>query len=204
MTTTTSTVTAAISYAAEPRAIRVAVITVSDRAYQGIYKDESGPKVAAAFPADVYEVAIQRIVPDEANAISNEIVRCAEIERVDVILTTGGAGCSPRDVTPEATFKILQREVVGLSDAIRLSYRETHPTLMLSRGVSGIRNQSLVVNLPGSPENAKLALEIILPALPHFVKTVRQQRRPPRKTSTNSPGGDSGFPKQTKPRGYNR
>ena len=204
MTTSIPTVTPAPSYAAEPRAIRVAVITVSDRAYQGIYKDESGPKVTAAFPPDIYEVVIQRIVPDEANAIANEIVRCAEIEKVDVILTTGGAGCSPRDVTPEATFKILQREVVGLSDAIRLSHRETHPTLMLSRGVSGIRNQSLVVNLPGSPENAKLALEIILPALPHFVKTVRQQRRPPRKQNPPSPGNDSGFSKPSKPRGFNR
>lgn len=105
----------------EKRLIRVAVITVSDRAYQGIYKDESGPKVAATFPSDQYDVVVKRIVPDEVFAISNEIVQCVNSERVNVVVTTGGTGCSARDVTPEATRNVIQREVVGISEVIRLA-----------------------------------------------------------------------------------
>ncbi len=162
--------------ATEERPIRVAVITVSDRAYQGIYKDESGPKVAAAFPKDLYEVVITKIVPDEIKAIANEIINCVDNEHVDVVVTTGGAGCSARDVTPDATASVLHREVIGFSEVIRLANRDKNPNLILSRGVSGIRNQSVIINLPGNPENARLAVESVLPAIPHCIKTVRQQR----------------------------
>ncbi len=162
--------------ATEERPIRVAVITVSDRAYQGIYKDESGPKVAAAFPKDLYEVVITKIVPDEIKAIANEIINCVDNEHVDVVVTTGGAGCSSRDVTPDATASVLHREVIGFSEVIRLANRDKNPNLILSRGVSGIRNQSVIINLPGNPENARLAVESVLPAIPHCIKTVRQQR----------------------------
>ncbi|MFN3344324.1 MAG: molybdenum cofactor biosynthesis protein B [Chloroherpetonaceae bacterium] len=187
----------------EKRLIRVAVITVSDRAYQGIYKDESGPKVAATFPPEQYDVVTTKIVPDEIFAISNEIVRCVETERVDIVVTTGGTGCSIRDVTPEATRNVIQREVVGISEVIRLANREKHPNMILSRGVSGIRNQTLVFNLPGNPENARIALESVLAALPHCIKTMRQQR-PMRKTvGQNAVGGprNSGEGKsRTKPK----
>lgn len=160
----------------EVRKINVAVVTVSDRAYQGIYKDESGPKVAAAFPADLYHVAIEKIVPDEINAIASELIRCTDIERMDVVVTTGGTGCSPRDITPEATEKVLHKQVVGFSDAIRLVNREKNPNAILSRGLSGLRHRTLIVNLPGSPDSAKMAVETILPAIPHCIKTMRQQR----------------------------
>ncbi len=191
----------------ERRLIRVAIITVSDRAYQGIYKDESGPKVAATFPPGQYDIVTTRIVPDEIFAISNEIVRCVEVERVDVVVTTGGAGCSLRDVTPEATRNVIQREVVGISEVIRLANREKNPNMILSRGVSGIRNQTLVFNLPGNPENARIALESVLDALPHCIKTMKQQR-PMRKTGGQTSvggsqrnSGDSGKPRTaTKPR----
>ncbi|MFQ3599268.1 MAG: MogA/MoaB family molybdenum cofactor biosynthesis protein [Chloroherpetonaceae bacterium] len=173
----------------EKRPIRVAIITVSDRAYQGIYKDESGPKVAATFPAEQYDVVATKIVPDEIVAISNEIVRCVEMERVDVVVTTGGTGCSIRDVTPEATRNVIQREVVGISEVIRLANREKNPNMILSRGVSGIRNQTLVFNLPGNPENARMALESVLAALPHCIKTMRQQRPMRRHGGQHSVGG---------------
>ncbi len=173
--------------ATEERPIRVAVITVSDRAYQGIYKDESGPKVAAAFPKDLYEVVITKIVPDEIKAIANEIINCVDNEHVDVVVTTGGAGCSARDVTPDATASVLHREVIGFSEVIRLANRDKNPNLILSRGVSGIRNQSVIINLPGNPENARLAVESVLPAIPHCIKTVRQQR-PIKKVGSTTPG----------------
>jgi molybdopterin adenylyltransferase len=160
----------------EQRLIRVAVITVSDRAYQGIYKDESGPKVVAAFPKDLYEVVIAKIVPDEVRAISSELARCADVERVDVVVTTGGAGCSIRDVTPEATAAVIQREIIGFSEVIRLANRDKNPNAILSRGLSGIRNQTVIINLPGNPENAKMAIESVLSAIPHCIKTIRQQR----------------------------
>jgi molybdopterin adenylyltransferase len=172
--------------ATEERPIRVAVITVSDRAYQGIYKDESGPKVAAAFPKDIYEVVITKIVPDEVKAIANEIINCVDNEHVDVVVTTGGAGCSLRDVTPDATASVLHREVIGFSEVIRLANRDKNPNLILSRGVSGIRNQSVIINLPGNPENARLAVESVLPAIPHCIKTVRQQRPAKKVGSTTS------------------
>lgn len=162
--------------AAEERLIRVAVITVSDRAYQGIYKDESGPKVAAAFPKDQYEVVITKIVPDEIKAIADEIINCVDKEHVDVVVTTGGAGCSARDVTPDATAAVIHREVIGFSEVIRLANRDKNPNLILSRGVSGIRNQSVIINLPGNPENARMAVESVLPAIPHCIRTVRQQK----------------------------
>lgn len=189
----------------EKRLIRVAIITVSDRAYQGIYKDESGPKVAATFPIDQYDVVATRIVPDEIFAISNEIVRCVEMERVDVVVTTGGVGCSMRDVTPEATRNVIQREVIGISEVIRLANREKNPNMILSRGVSGIRNQTLVFNLPGNPENARIALESVLAALPHCIKTMRQQRPMRKSGGQNSVGGQrassDGKPRTaTKPR----
>jgi len=183
----------------EKRLIRVAVITVSDRAYQGIYKDESGPKVAATFPSEQYDVAVMKIVPDDIFAISNEIVRCVEVERVDVVVTTGGTGCSTRDVTPEATRNVIQREVVGISEVIRLANREKNPNMILSRGVSGIRNQTLVFNLPGNPENARMALESVLDALPHCIKTMRQQR-PLKRTGGQHSVGSQRNTGDTKPR----
>ncbi|MCS7012950.1 MAG: MogA/MoaB family molybdenum cofactor biosynthesis protein [Chloroherpetonaceae bacterium] len=173
--------------AAEERLIRVAVITVSDRAYQGIYKDESGPKVAAAFPKDQYEVVITKIVPDEIKAIADEIINCVDKEHVDVVVTTGGAGCSARDVTPDATAAVIHREVIGFSEVIRLANRDKNPNLILSRGVSGIRNQSVIINLPGNPENARLAVESVLPAIPHCIKTMRQQK--PLKRVGSTPHG---------------
>ncbi len=179
----------------EKRLIRVAVITVSDRAYQGIYKDESGPKVAATFPSEQYEVVVMKIVPDEIFAISSEIIRCVETERVDVVVTVGGTGCSMRDVTPEATRNVIQREVVGISEVIRLANRDKNPNMILSRGVSGIRNQTLVFNLPGNPENARMGLESVLDALPHCIKTMRQQR-PMKKQS----GGGQRQSSNAKPR----
>ncbi len=189
----------------EKRPIRVAIITVSDRAYQGIYKDESGPKVAATFPSEQYDVVVTKIVPDEIFAISNEIVRCVETERVDVVVTTGGTGCSTRDVTPEATRNVIQREVIGISEVIRLANREKNPNMILSRGISGIRNQTLVINLPGNPENARMALESVLAALPHCIKTMRQQRPMKRTGGQHSSGGprnsgDSKSRTTTKPR----
>jgi molybdopterin adenylyltransferase len=157
------------------RPIRVGIITVSDRAFQGIYKDETGPKVAAVF-TDIYEVAVQRIVSDDHQAIAREIITCVDIERLDVVVTVGGTGCSIRDVTPEATMEVITRIVPGISETIRMATREKNPNIILSRGVSGMREQTLIFNLSGNPENAKMALESVLSALPHFVKTIHQQK----------------------------
>lgn len=164
--------------------ITVAVVTVSDLAYQGIYKDESGPKVVDAFSPDTYDVVSRSIVPDDLEEIKAELLRFADNEHVDVIVTVGGAGCSSRDMTPDATAFVIEKEVPGIADAIRL--RTQNPKFLLSRGISGIRKETLILNLPGNPESARIAIDTVIEAIPHCIKTIQTQK--PRKKRTPSSG----------------
>ena len=154
-----------------PSVIRVAVLTVSDRAARGERADASGP-VIAQFVRDAlkWSVAHTAIVPDDAAAICSALTEWCDEEKVDLIFTTGGTGFAPRDVTPEATRAIVDRDAPGLAEAMRAASLKVTPHAMLSRAVCGIRGHTLIVNLPGSPKACLENLETIALALPHAMQ----------------------------------
>ncbi|MDD6528199.1 MAG: molybdopterin adenylyltransferase [Oscillospiraceae bacterium] len=151
--------------------MKFGVICVSDRCSQGICEDKSG-KLIEEIVSALGETAAYTVVPDETDRISQAIIRMCDTDKVDVVLTTGGTGFAPRDVTPEATLAVLDKQTPGISEAIRQKSLEITPMAMLSRAVSGIRESTLIINLPGSPKAVKESLEIILPVLPHAVETL--------------------------------
>lgn len=151
--------------------MKFGVICVSDRCSKGIYQDKSGPLISELV-SHLGETAFYEIVPDEKELISQALIHGCDKTDADVIFTTGGTGFAPRDVTPEATKAVLEREAPGISEAIRQKSLEITSKAMLSRAVSGIRGQTLIVNLPGSPKAVREALEIVMPVLPHAVETL--------------------------------
>ena len=144
-----------------------AVITVSDKGFRGEREDKSGPALVKMLEAAGYTVTRTAMVPDEDAAIRAELVRCADEERVALVLTTGGTGFSPRDVTPEATLAVVEREVRGIPEAMRWASLQITPRGCLSRAAAGIRGRTLIVNLPGSEKAARENLQAVLPALGH-------------------------------------
>lgn len=153
--------------------IRIAIITVSDKGSRGEREDLSGKVIDDTVKSQGMKVVLKGIIPDEYDAISTKIVDAVDRYQADVVLTTGGTGFSHRDVTPEATKAVLDREAPGLAETMRMESYKITPRAMLSRGTSGIRGQSLVVNLPGSPKAVRESLEIIMPVLPHAVEVLR-------------------------------
>lgn len=146
---------------------RAGVLTVSDRAAADIYEDRSGPLAAELLSADTnWTVAEQAVVPDEFDAIIATLETWAD-SGLDLILTTGGTGFAPRDITPEATRWVLEREAPGLAETLRAESLKVTRHAMLSRGVAGMRGTTLIINLPGSPKAVREGLEVLLPVLPH-------------------------------------
>ncbi|HOV81032.1 MAG TPA: MogA/MoaB family molybdenum cofactor biosynthesis protein [Bacillota bacterium] len=145
---------------------RIAVITVSDRGALGDRPDESGPAVREMV-GELGEVIVYKVLPDDLDVLKETMVDLADRGKVDLILTTGGTGLSPRDNTPEATLAVIDREVPGLAEAMRLESMKKTNRAMLSRAVAGIRHRTLIVNLPGSVKAVRECLGVILPALPH-------------------------------------
>ncbi len=155
--------------------IRVGVLTVSDRSARGEREDASGPLLAQLAREQLgAEVTHTAIVPDERAAIAAILRRWADEERLDLVLTTGGTGFAPRDVTPEATRDVIERETPGLTEAMRAASLRVTPHAMLSRAVAGIRGRCLIVNLPGSPTAVRENLATILPALPHGLELLQE------------------------------
>jgi len=154
--------------------IRFGILTLSDRSSRGDRPDTSGVELARLVQTEGWSVAKQAILPDSEQAIRASLIEWADGGEVDIILTTGGTGFSPRDVTPEATRAVLDRDAPGLTEAMRSVGLKITPHAMLSRAVAGIRKRTLIINLPGSPKGAVENLRVVLSVLPHAVQLLRE------------------------------
>jgi molybdopterin adenylyltransferase len=152
---------------------RVGILTVSDKGHAGERQDTAGPELGRLLDPEIYERADYRVVPDEREAIVAQLVEWSDDAHLDLILTTGGTGLSPRDLTPEATLSVAHRLVPGIPEAMRAAGLAHTPHAMLSRGVAVIRGCTLIINLPGSPKGARENLEAVLPALPHALEKLK-------------------------------
>ncbi len=155
---------------------RIALITLSDRVFAGERSDEGGNVIREMLTAFPCTIIAQAVLPDEAQQLVALLLKLADHERADLILTTGGTGLSRRDVTPEATLAVIERRVHGIEEAIRAHGLTKTPYAMLSRAVAGVRGQTLIINLPGNPKGVRESLEIVLPILPHALKLLRDER----------------------------
>lgn len=151
------------------------ILTISDKGSRGERQDKSGEVIRQVFSKLDARVANYEIVPDERELIAAKLVKWADEDKLDLIVTAGGTGLSPRDVTPEATLSVIDRIVPGLAEAMRAESLKKTPMAMLSRAVVGTRGRCLIVNLPGSPKAVRECLEVILPALPHALETLKGQ-----------------------------
>jgi len=153
--------------------IRFGILTLSDRSSSGERDDLSGPELSRLIRSASWSVIKEQILPDDESAIRETLVEWADGGEMDVILTTGGSGFSTRDVTPEATRAIIEREAPGLAEAMRSASLKITPHAMLSRIVAGIRKRTLIINLPGSPKGAVENFQVVMPVLPHAIQLLR-------------------------------
>ncbi|MBI5631277.1 MAG: MogA/MoaB family molybdenum cofactor biosynthesis protein [Elusimicrobia bacterium] len=156
----------------------VGILTVSDRCSQGLRADESGPSLRRAVERRDWQVIQSRVVPDEEPQIEKTLLEWCDRDGVSLILTTGGTGLSPRDVTPEATRKVLNKELPGFSEFMRSQGLRTSPMAILSRALAGSRKQTLIINLPGSPKGTLDSLSAILDLIPHALATLAGAEHP--------------------------
>lgn len=160
--------------------IRTAILTVSDRASRGERPDTSGPVLVDLITKQGWVVVETAVVPDERLDIERTLTGWCDRKqsggRLDLILTTGGTGFAPRDVTPEATIAVIQRIAPGIAEAMRMESLKITPHAMLSRSVAGIRGRTLIVNLPGSPKAAVENFKVVLPVIPHAIELLREKK----------------------------
>ena len=152
---------------------KTGVLTVSDACSRGLRKDTSGEILARRLEDAGFEVIHRSIVPDEPEQVSNVLLEWSRDSAL--ILTTGGTGFSPRDVTPEATSRVIERNAPGLAELLRWTGYQKLPRAVLSRGVAGIRGRTLIINLPGSPKGVEEGLEVLLPLLPHAIALIEEE-----------------------------
>ena len=151
------------------------ILTVSDKGSKGERQDKSGETIREVLSRMGARIVNYGIVPDEKELIVEKLVKWADEDNLDVVITTGGTGLTPRDVTPEATLTVVDRIVPGFAEAMRAESLKKTPHAMLSRAVVGTRGKCLIINLPGSPKAVRECLAVILPALPHAVETLKGQ-----------------------------
>ncbi len=156
--------------------IKAAVLTISDSCSKGQQEDISGQTINDILKENNFEVSEKKIIADETERITDELIYFSDEAEVDVVFTTGGTGLGPRDVTPEATIALCEKIVPGLGELMRLKGLEKTPNAILSRGIAGIRKNTLIINLPGSPKAVHECLEMILDVLPHALKMMRGGR----------------------------
>ncbi len=157
--------------------IQVGILTISDKGAQGLRIDEGGPRIQSLLPPDSYQIAATAVVPDEIPSIVETLVAWADQKNLDLIFTTGGTGLSPRDITPEATERVLHREIPGMAEAMRQEGLKHTPFSQLSRAKAGIRGETLIINLPGSLKAIEEMLPVILPAIPHALEKIQGDPR---------------------------
>jgi molybdopterin adenylyltransferase len=155
--------------------LRFGILTVSDRSARGLRPDLSGPALEELVTAQGWKIERTAVIADDLDALRETLSTWADGAGLDVILTTGGTGFSPRDVTPEATRLVIERDAPGLAEAMRFESLKRTPHAMLSRALAGIRGRVLIINLPGSPRAAVENLQVILPALPHAVELLHER-----------------------------
>ena len=153
----------------------VGILTISDKGSRGERQDRSGEAIREVLSGADVSISGYDIVPDEKDLIIEKLVNWADDDNLDVVITTGGTGLTPRDVTPEATLAVVDRIVPGFAEAMRAESLKKTPHAMLSRSVAGTRGKCLIINLPGSPKAVRECLQVILPALPHAVETLKDQ-----------------------------
>ena len=153
----------------------VGILTISDKGSRGERQDKSGEAIREIISSMDVRIVNYDIVPDEKELIIEKLVKWVDEDDLDVLITTGGTGLTPRDVTPEATLAVVDRVVPGFAEAMRAESLKKTPMAMLSRAVAGTRGKCLIINLPGSPRAVCECLEVILPALPHAVETIKGQ-----------------------------
>lgn len=153
--------------------IKTAILTISDKGSRGDRIDVTGPSVRESLPESEYHIDYYKIIPDELDIIKEELIHLCDTSKIDLVLTNGGTGFSKRDVTPEATQGVIEKYVPGIGEAMRMKSLEITPKAMLSRGISGIRKDTLIINLPGSPKAAVENLNFVLPALKHGIEILK-------------------------------
>ena len=157
--------------------IRAGILTVSDKGARGEREDTSGAAIRELLATIDATIERYEIVPDEADAIAARLEAWADRDALDLIVTTGGTGLGPRDVTPEATARVIRYEVPGIAEAMRLEGLKQTPMAMMSRALAGVRGRTLIVNLPGSPRGVRESLSVVLPVLPHAVELLRGEAK---------------------------
>ncbi len=153
----------------------VAILTVSDGVAAGVREDLSKTAIEESIKEMDCEVLYRAVVPDEKDKIAAKLKEWCDVNRVDLVLTTGGTGFAPRDVTPEAMRTVIEREAPGIGEAMRAATLAAVPTSMLSRATAGMRNRTLIVNLPGSPKACRECLDVIMPVLPHGISLLKEE-----------------------------
>jgi molybdopterin adenylyltransferase len=159
----------------EQSSLPCAVLTVSTGGAEGWRTDSSGPAACELLGEAGFTIVDQQLVRDDVDLIAGVLTRWSDVDDVALIVTTGGTGLSPFDLTPEATRSIIDREVPGIAEAMRVSTLSKTPMAMISRGIAGTRGRTLIVNLPGSPKGVRECLEVVKPVLRHAVELIRQQ-----------------------------
>ncbi len=153
--------------------LNIGILTVSDKGWRGEREDKSGLVIQEGLAIEGARIVAYEVIPDEKEAIAQKLKYWADEEMADLIITTGGTGLGPRDVTPEATLAVVDRVVPGLAEAMRAANLKATPTAMLSRATAGTRGRCLIINLPGSPKAVRECLAVVLPVIPHAVELIK-------------------------------